>query len=524
MANQKPLPLGFAILSALVMNDDFRPRVVARALDQALVPNANTRGKKRLEKCIRDIPGIMRNPKIQPFGNKPLDAGRARLEKLLIEHCQRSDALMGALLQLWLESQAELKGAVREYIQSKGLRLAPIEPESCQFSDRWTHAAMVAAASDFRQTALDSDVDDVALMLCCLTSRMSDKELSDESVPPAPPFETASQSEIHLPAIAPTPTAGAPVPTSASPALPTISLAAAMPGGDPFPPGSQHTAEPEALQPMPELLTQVLASLRDVPADAELWHHIEGWLVDVRGLAQDKLVQRDAGRLKLQAALQVMVHEFRDDLLDWDLPDAVDWIAEQWPHVVAAETADLIETWLPHLRRYGELLHNPPRKITEQVKYQQQMHAVLERIFDVYRCITSRRMLNPAPCDVAELASPPDSTPNNSAADALAAEPPAETRPPASVPVVAQTLELLPASTVVAELPTAGPDRAVDAPARETQLVGPSVILADGPAGVSPAAVADAAVSAFGAALQVQTAALEVETQTPAICWPTVHT
>ena len=119
-----------------------------------------------------------------------------------------SGVFVGRALEVWLEANQTLAAAVEEFLVKQEIPRERIQAEAGQFRDRWGLDEVLRLADLFCAEQGAADRDDVALLLCCLTSRAP--------VPVVRPAEAAA--EVPSPDAAPAPAAaGEDAPQEGSP-------------------------------------------------------------------------------------------------------------------------------------------------------------------------------------------------------------------------------------------------------------------------------------------------------------------
>ena len=156
------------------LDPDYAQAVVKRALE--------FRGKA--PKSLRDSfnYAIRNNVKVDGFQN----ADRASPNQLkipaLVGIIEGADKLAGAVLKTWVESHPQLRGAVAERLEGAGIPAGCPGFKEGSFDSLWEWADYTAHLAAILEADDSLNVNDVHLMLCCLSGRVPD---SREPSPPS---------------------------------------------------------------------------------------------------------------------------------------------------------------------------------------------------------------------------------------------------------------------------------------------------------------------------------------------------
>ena len=186
------------------LREDFLFRVLHRVLE--CLPTSSAPSRAALTRALAPIPvGGFRQ-----FNRAP----RGLQARAAMSLFRSSGVFVGQALEVWLEANRTLADAVEEFLVKQEIPRERIQAEAGQFRDRWGLDEVIRLADLFCAEQDAADRDDVALLLCCLTSRApvpvgrpaeaEAEALSPDASPaPAPVKEKAPQED------------GPPVPASA---------------------------------------------------------------------------------------------------------------------------------------------------------------------------------------------------------------------------------------------------------------------------------------------------------------------
>ena len=154
------------------MNPDFQQVVVTQALKN--VNTANGAAKQRLDRAVRSAgvsaPGY--RPGKIPLNQvaRPLLTPTSKGSRLT--HFTGNEEIAYAIFALWVESKAELRARVADFLEGKGMPVSEELPAG-GFSETLKASEMEALAGEMGASSeADSAVyDDTALMLVCLLGR-----------------------------------------------------------------------------------------------------------------------------------------------------------------------------------------------------------------------------------------------------------------------------------------------------------------------------------------------------------------
>lgn len=164
------------------LREDFLHRLLRQAIEFA--PTASAPCGAALTKLLAPIPV----PGFRQF----LRAPRGLQVRAATSRFQSSDAFVGRVLEVWMEANRPLADLGERFLEAQGIPLQRIQAEEEQFRDRWSLDEVLRLA-DLFCAEHPSDQDDVALLLCCLSSRapVADEPVAADAPPaaetPAPP-------------------------------------------------------------------------------------------------------------------------------------------------------------------------------------------------------------------------------------------------------------------------------------------------------------------------------------------------
>ena len=176
------------------LREDFLFRVLHRVLES--LPTSSAPSSAALTRALATIPvGGFRQFQRAPRGLQ----ARAAMSQF-----RSSGVFVGKALEVWLEANRTLAAAVEEFLAKHEIPRERIQAEAGQFRDRWGLDEVLRLADLFCAEQSAADRDDVALLLCCLTSRApvpvgrpaeaTEETLAADAAPtPAPAGEKAPQ-------------------------------------------------------------------------------------------------------------------------------------------------------------------------------------------------------------------------------------------------------------------------------------------------------------------------------------------
>ncbi len=143
------------------LREDFLQRVLQRAL--RFLPQASSSSAPPLGAALRTvaIPGFRQLARA-PI---PLQARAA------VSRFRESGPFVGWVLEVWMEASEALAARVGQFLDREGIPQHRVQAAAGQFDDRWSLDTVLELADRFRTEDATTDRDDVALLICCLTSR-----------------------------------------------------------------------------------------------------------------------------------------------------------------------------------------------------------------------------------------------------------------------------------------------------------------------------------------------------------------
>ena len=192
MSAEQPVPF---LAINVCLREDFLQRVLARALEALAHASGPCRATLAKELAVLQIPGF------RQFQRAP----RALQARAAIARFRESGDVAGCVLEIWTDTHTELLPAMEAFLKARGFASHRLRAEDRQFREQWSMDEVLRLADEFRTEHPDADRDDVALLLCCLTSRAP--------ILPDPAQEAPAPAEDAAPALAAAPGA-APPPSS----------------------------------------------------------------------------------------------------------------------------------------------------------------------------------------------------------------------------------------------------------------------------------------------------------------------
>jgi hypothetical protein len=182
----EPQPVPFVGINDC-LREDFLFRVLHRVLES--LPTSSAPSSAALTRALTTIPvGGFRQ-----FNRAP----RGLQARAAMSQFRASGVFIGRALEVWLEANRTLAAAVEEFLVKQEIPRERIQAEAGEFRDRWSLDEVLRLADLFCAEQDAADRDDVALLLCCLTSRAP--------VPVGRPAEAAEEAPSPDAAPAPAP-------------------------------------------------------------------------------------------------------------------------------------------------------------------------------------------------------------------------------------------------------------------------------------------------------------------------------
>ena len=148
-----------------LMNDEFRAQVVGRVL-------------ARLPQAPADLQRLFRSElsAVKVNGFRPGRAPDALLQGAVLRRMLLSDKVVGILLQIWMESHADLRGVVCQHLAERAISTPGIDFAANRFAGSWYNEGWIRERDEIVLSHSQFSEDDIALMLCCATGRMPHPE------------------------------------------------------------------------------------------------------------------------------------------------------------------------------------------------------------------------------------------------------------------------------------------------------------------------------------------------------------
>ena len=143
------------------LREDFLFRVLHRVLE--CLPKSSAPCSPALTRVLATIPV----DGFRQFNRAP----RGLRTRAAMSQFRSSGVFVGQALEIWLEANRTLAAPVEEFLAKHEIPRERIQAEVGQFRDRWSLDEVLRLADLFCAEQGAADRDDVALLLCCLTSR-----------------------------------------------------------------------------------------------------------------------------------------------------------------------------------------------------------------------------------------------------------------------------------------------------------------------------------------------------------------
>lgn len=152
--------LPFVAINAC-LRDDFIQRVISRALEA--LPGSS-------EPCVPQLSRTLASLQIPGF-RQFARAPRGLQARAAVSRFRSSSEFVGCVLTVWLAGQGALAAEVERFLEAQQVPRERIRAEEGQFRGSWSLDEVLRLADLFRVEHNQADRDDIALLLCCLTSR-----------------------------------------------------------------------------------------------------------------------------------------------------------------------------------------------------------------------------------------------------------------------------------------------------------------------------------------------------------------
>jgi len=231
----------------IILQEDSREAVVRDALEY--YKQASPAIRQQLENAM-----LAAHVHVKGF-REPLRAPVPALLPAVMTTASRSNRLLKAILHVWLERHADLRGAVREFLRTRDMLATEVVDPSEGATASLEPLEIFEVTTAFQAQYVDFDRNNVALMVCCFAVRA-----------PLPAEEAFSKKE-----------------------------------------GATVRWE------------QWLTELRGLSADAPEWETVTEFVESVQQLGKDKRREREASREPLRRALASLQEQATADLAYFEL-------------------------------------------------------------------------------------------------------------------------------------------------------------------------------------------------------------
>lgn len=160
-----------------VFRDFEDPTHIDSVIDHALEyrDKANEGTRSRLNAAIRNsgvnLPGFRDSSKAPSHQLR---------SPLILDMMKGNDRLTGAVLMAWMESRESLKEAIVEHLADRGIPTGGIDARKGSFDSLWRRGEWEDERATLRKSHGGVDVDDITLMLCCVSGRLPEPLISDD--------------------------------------------------------------------------------------------------------------------------------------------------------------------------------------------------------------------------------------------------------------------------------------------------------------------------------------------------------
>lgn len=362
MTNYLDMPITVCAINGSLTNA-FRESVIRRALDN--LDNVSDPARNALKTVVRKhakVPGF-KNPALALNSPK-----RAIVIAQMIGAFALDASLVSVVLKVWDESHAELHDAVKAFLLETDPTFSEPAAIIAEFPAVWSSKAMDEVTNDFLAAHPLFEKDDAALMLCYISGRMPLDYDSAEN--PIADDEFADDEEPG--------TWGT------------------IPGQQPDTDWAVLAQEADTMTVISPFLSQVLASIEALPANAPEWDQMPAFTVRLRALTEGRLMERDQGREQLRQALAVLAEEAGLALGWWDY-DVSHWSAERCSWDEAVALAEAVRDWQSLLQQHLAVQQKPASNRAESIERREKLNALEAAIQRDYLVLDAALGSSPAP-------------------------------------------------------------------------------------------------------------------------------
>ena len=160
-----PSPQDLCITSLFnLMGPEFRESIVACVLSQRgqLPSDVNTALDGAINEDVR----------IPQFPRYPAKAPPPILKQAVLRDLSESNSLASAVLSAWFTSQPTLRDLVSEHLRTRSVDVEHLDFGTHRLNGYWSSDRWTAECERILESHHDLDIDEVAMMVCCVTSKM----------------------------------------------------------------------------------------------------------------------------------------------------------------------------------------------------------------------------------------------------------------------------------------------------------------------------------------------------------------
>ncbi|MBF0302142.1 MAG: AAA family ATPase [Desulfamplus sp.] len=160
-----------------VMRNDYKKRMIERSL--SYIKKASTSGKQMLYDAITNAKLRMKGG-FRDIRKTPIEI----LYSPVIEAASKDNSIMGAVLNLWVESQSELRTTMKDFLFLIGVSVEEISDWTEGFSKTCSNDKAFQISNEFANKNPKFDIDDIVLMFWCLTGKacIAEEETKDSKM------------------------------------------------------------------------------------------------------------------------------------------------------------------------------------------------------------------------------------------------------------------------------------------------------------------------------------------------------
>jgi hypothetical protein len=314
-----PRVVPFIALGKL-MSGDYREHLVVYALNHRR--QATTEVRRQADKAFS------KHLQVGGFRNAAL-APDARLQKEVLLRIQKEINIATAVVNLWMEANAELEAAGRVFLEETKPDIKDVFAMEGKHVGGWS-AEMQETITMFKSMYGQFDLEDIALMLSCLVGEASGAVVKAHEVEDDAESKD-DEKENHVTA------------EHSSVRIDNVNF---------------HPTQSSLWQ-------QWLVILASLPSNATEWTGVTEFMSAVQQLAESKKREREQSRERLKSALNILWTESAEAIAYFGINDCASWSAEVCPLNEVDMLAGQVDALHSALERYVRLRAQPAATLEE---------------------------------------------------------------------------------------------------------------------------------------------------------------